>query len=260
MEPMNYTLGRGELYFNMFKAGTQSGIGERYLGNTPAVSTTASVQNLDHYNSDRGVKEKDASIALQTDRTGSFTTDHIAPANLALFYFGSTSALSQTALTDVVETFDGVTPGYFYQLGESVTNPTGVRTLDTVTVTDGATGTPITYVEGTDYNVNKDLGRVEVISGGGIAADSKIEVTYTTKASTRSVILSGSMSVEGALRYVANNPKGDDLDHFWPWVKITPNGDFALKGDDWQAIPFNIEILRKTGYEAVYISGRATAS
>ena len=44
-----------------------------------------------------------------------------------------------------------------------------------------------------------------------------------------------------------------------PYVKISPNGDYALKGDEWQQIPFNIEILKKTGFEALYSDGRAYA-
>lgn len=255
MEQMNYTLGRGELYFNKFKPNSQVGIGERYFGNTPEVNTNVESENLDHFNSDRGVREKDASVVLQTNRTGSFITDHISPENIALFYLGSVSALTVTAATGEEDEFDDVTPGLFYQLGASPTNPTGARNVSNVVVTDDA-ASPATFTAGTDYMVNPELGRVEVLVGGGITKGTNLKVTYDVAASTREVVISGSQAVEGSLRYVSQNPVGEQIDYFWPWVKITPNGDFALKGDEWQQIPFSIEILRRQGYEAVYASKR----
>ena len=260
MEQMNYTLGRGELFFNKWKPGTQVGIGERYFGNTPEMNTNVESENLDHFNSDRGVREKDASVVLQTNRTGSFITDHISPENIALFYLGSVEALTITAGTGLINTFQGVTPGFFYQLGESVANPTGARNVTNVIVKDDATPTAATYALGTDYMLNPELGRIEVLDGGGIAKDTNLVVTYDEPAGTREVVVSGSSAVEGSLRYVAQNPVGKQIDYYWPWVKITPNGDFALKGDEWQQIPFSIEVLRRQGYEAVYSTTRAAAT
>ena len=45
-ETQKYTLGRGEVYFNKFKPGTNIGEGERYLGNTPEYSLTNDVDTL----------------------------------------------------------------------------------------------------------------------------------------------------------------------------------------------------------------------
>lgn len=260
MEPMNYTLGRGELYFNKFKPGTQTGIGERYFGNTPEVNTNVESENLDHYNSDRGVREKDASVVLQTNRTGSFITDHISPENIALFYLGSVQALTVTSATAETDAFDDVKQGLFYQLGADATNPTGARKVSNVVVKDDATPTAATYTLGDDYLVNLELGRLEVLAGGGIDDGTNLRITYDVAASTREQVVSGSAAVEGSLRYVAQNPVGEQIDYFWPWVKITPNGDFALKGDEWQQIPFSVEILRRQGYEAVYATKRTPAT
>ena len=102
-------------------------------------------------------------------------------------------------------------------------------------------------------------GGAQIDVGGGIAEDSNIVVKYDEPAGTREVVISGSTAVEGSLRYIARNPVGKQIDYFWPWVKITPNGDFALKGDEWQQIPFTIEVLRRSGYEAVYSTTRAAA-
>lgn len=252
MADKNYTLGRGELHFGQFAPGTQTPNGERYFGNTPEFSLTINIDTLDHYDSDHGVKELDDSIVLQTTRTGAFTTDNISPENLALFFFGSADVLATSAATNVSETFT-VQPGLTYQLGTSDAAPSGVRKVRDVQVTVSGGTAPVV---GTDYTVDADRGRITIVAGGAIAADTEITVTYSVAASARQRVISGSTPIEGALRFLATNPKGEKYDYFFPYVSITPNGDFALKGDDWQAIPFNISVKKKGSLEAIYVDGQ----
>ncbi len=273
----NYTLGRGKLYFGQFPAGTYTAAAqpERYLGNTPEFSVTMAETKLDHFNSDEGVKEKDASISLQVDRTGQLTTDNVNPKNIALFFFGSEETIAEAggALADE---FADIQPGYYYQLGVSVTRPTGARGL--LGATDDSNSTAVApvvfdatdsnssatpYTEGTDYTVDLATGRlfiVEAADGGTIAEGSTVGVTFNVDASTYSQVISGSTAVAGQLRFVAHNPEGLQVDYYFPYAKISPNGDYQLKGDDWQKIPFNVEILAPTDREAIYANGRAFAT
>src|SRR5690606_24730438 len=101
MDMKNYTLGRGKLYFARFLAGTQIPDGFAYFGNTPEFNLTIESEVLDHFSSDEGIREKDDSIPLQVNRTGSLITDNIAVRNIALFYFGDDSIVTQIAATDV---------------------------------------------------------------------------------------------------------------------------------------------------------------
>ena len=71
----NYALSRGEVYFDRFAPGTTTNTGERYVGNTPEINTTTESEELEHFDSDHGVNEKDDSIVLSTNRTGTFNTD-----------------------------------------------------------------------------------------------------------------------------------------------------------------------------------------
>ena len=89
-----------------------------------------------------------------------------------------------------------------------------------------------------------------------VTPNASINVTFAVKASTRDRVISGSDPVEGAMRYIAFNPKGLNFDYYLPYVKITPNGDYALKGDEWQQIPFTIEALKPANGEAIYMDGR----
>ena len=251
----NYSLGRGELNFGQFRAGTQTPRGERYLGNTPELSYTAEQENLDHYSSDRGVRVKDESVLLQLDYTGAFITDNIDPKNLAMFFLGE-SAL-QTVLASQVtgEEILDVEQGLTYQLGTSDTAPSGVRQVANVVVKNKATPATV-YAAGVDYVVDLVLARVAILDGGAITDGTDLVVDYDIEASTRDVVISRSMTIEGSLRYIAKNPAGQNIDYFMPWVKITPNGDFAVKSDEWQQLPFTIEILKKGNLEAIYMDGR----
>ena len=251
---MNYTLGRGRLYFARFAPGTQDPTGYQYFGNTPEVNLSIETENLDHFSAESGVREKDDSVALQTNRTGSFTTDHISERNLALFFFGDVSTLTTSSGTVTGEAVAGIVKGGFVQVGIGPANPVGVRGISAVTVTSDPAGT--TYTAGTDYVVNADAGLIEILETGTIPDGADLLVDYTRVATTRTRVVSGDTPIEGSLLYVSDNPRGSNRDIVAPWVKITPNGDFALKGEDWQTIPFNLEILKKTGMEAIYIDGR----
>lgn len=260
----NYTLGRGKIYFARKDSNGDLG-GFRYLGNTPEFNLNFESEKLEHYSSDKGIRELDKSVVLQITRGGSLTTDNINPQNVALFFFGSTEALTvaQATVTDeVIQAGIGVEQGMFYQLGVTTNNPSGARnvifpgdagTLFEVKSDDGLT----TFVSGTDYVLNAELGILEIVEGGAITDGSELKVTYTVSASTRTRIISGSSPVEGALRFVADNPTGDNIDYYLPSVTLSPNGDYALKGDEWQQIPFTVEVLKPDDSEALYADGRA---
>jgi len=376
----NYTLGRGKIMFSRFKSGTQTPAGFRYIGNTPEFNLTIESENLDHFSSDYGIREKDDSVVLEVTRTGSMITDNIDPENIALFFFGDASTVTQVGAVSQEETIEGVIPGHGYKLGQSDANPAGYFGLskvgfnvadegaslvaatgtlafsgtgtdgDTITIGDqtyvlraapslpydvdiggsaaataanlvaainagagegttygtgtlahpdvsaaldtanvdvtalvegtagnsiattengsgtswgGATlsgGTGTSYVEGTDYSVDYDNGILTIIDGGAIGEGDDIDVFFGVEASTRDRVISGSDAVEGALMFIAANPKGKDFNYYMPWIKVTPNGDYALKGDEWQQIPFNLEILKPTNSPAITMDGKPAYS
>lgn len=254
----NYVLGRGRLYFAPFQTGTQTPSHLRYIGNTSEINISISSDILAHYSSESGVREKNDSVTVQTERTGSFVTDNVDADNLALFFFGSVGAVAQTAgpvTNEQVGPVAGVIKGGFYQLGYSATNQTGVRNITTVSIT-GNGGTP-TYVAGTDYVVDLATGMLEILPNSSIPNNTPLRANYTRVVGTREQVLSGNTSIEGALKFVADNPKGTNRDMYIPWARITANGDFAIKAEsDWQNLPFNIDIMTPTGVAALIIDGR----
>lgn len=257
----NYTLGKGEVYFARFRPGTRIPMGERYIGNTPEFSLTIENEELEHFSSDFGINEKDDSVPLSVTRSGSLVTDNIDPDNVALFFFGERATIVEAGALVSAEAVLEVVPGQYYQLGLSAQRPSGARGISA-----DSTATPITivsddtaateFVPETDYTVEVDTGRLYIVPGGGITEGTSLLATYTIRASTRSRVISGSQPVEGTLRYVARNPKGNQIDYYFPYIQVAPNGDYALKGDEWQQIPFSVEVLKLPDREAIYADGR----
>lgn len=252
----NIVLGRGKLYFDRFAQNTDVSLGgERYLGNTPSFALTVETQELDHYSAEEGLRKKDLSVTMQIDMGGTFVTDNIDLDNIAMFFFGQKSVESVSAITGQTDTFASIIPGTFLQLGKSTANPVGLRSVSNVTVEDnGGGGT--TYVAGTDYRVDEALGRVEILAGGGIAAGATLDITFDVAEHNHDLVVSGSDIIYGALRFIAFNGVGRQTDFYMPKVALRPNGEYALKGDDWQQFGFNLEVLQLGDLQQVYADGR----
>lgn len=258
MAVRNYVVPKGRVFIDLFLANaivgaTTRGIGERYFGNTPGFSTSSSSENLDHFDSDGGLKVKDESVQLSLDRTATMSCDNITDENLALFLQGDAATLTQTVATAQVDTLT-VKRGMYYQLGVSPGLPVGVRGISNVSVAIGAT--PVAML--TNYTVDAALGRIYIEDvAPGIANNAVLTITYDRAANSRSQVISGNRTIYGAIRIVADNPKGENRDFYFPYVKLSPDGDFELKSDTWQTINFAIEILKKAdAISSIYIDGR----
>lgn len=253
-----YAIPRGRVYFDRFDA---NGLptGEIPLGNCPGFTFTAETEKAEHFSSESGLAEKDAALIVKVNRTGSLTCDNFSLDNLALFVSGSTETQSQTA-GDVVDEAHTVHQGRVYQLGVSNNAPAGVRNITDVIVTssDGLT----TYVLGTAYNTDLDLGRLQIIAGGPIADATAIKVDYKTTLKSWTRVKSGATAeVSGALRVIADNASGTNRDWFMPKVTLTPSGEIPViqEGTDFTTMEFGVEVLKAANREALYIDGRPAA-
>jgi hypothetical protein len=269
-ETQKYTLGRGEVFFNKFKPGTNIGEGERYLGNTPEYSLTNDVETLDHFNSDRGLREKDESVLLEISSSGSMNCDNISGENVALFFLGNLMTKSSTSVTAQKEIFTAWKRGHTLQLGTTDTTPTGVRKVSNVKVGKAASsaninltgdigsiaGVTVISADG-NYEVDTELGRLYIEpTSAEINGDIKLVVQFDVAAQSRQMVVSSNDVVQGSLRFVAHNAKGENKDYFFPKVTLSPDGDYNLKGDDWQSMGFTFEALKLPGRERVYIDIR----
>lgn len=251
----SYTLGKGKIYFQ--PSGED---GERYLGNTPGLTLSITSEKLEHFSSETGISEKDDSTLVKVARASQLVCDDISEDNLALFVIGTADDVAQTGTAVTDEAFT-VKQDRFYQLGVAAAFVTGKQGISLVTVT-GSGGTP-TYDVNDDYEVDATLGRIYIVPGGAIADDTDILVDYTYATNSRRQIATGTSSgTVGALRYIADNPKGTNRDYFMPQVEMSPSGDFALKSDPespaYVTLTFDVDIqTRDTTTAQLYIDGRA---
>jgi hypothetical protein len=254
----NYTIPKGKIYFD-------DGTGEEYLGNTPGADLTIDTTDLPHYSSESGIREKDDTTLVEVNRKLAIIADNISVENWARFIIGEVGSVAQTAVA-VTDQVLGAVPlgkvkqGRYYQLGVTPGNPSGVRDVTGVDIKVGAASKTL----GTDYTLDAALARIYIVPGGGIADNDILLESYTPVAGSREQVVSASAAATtGAVRFVADNPKGTNRDIFLPSVNLKPTGTAKLKGDqpEYMQLGFEIEILKKdatTG--AVYIDGRNVAT
>lgn len=251
----NLVRGKGKLYFNPFLVGTNTPTGELYLAQSRELSYTVAGETLDHYDADEGMNVLDEQVQTKVDITGKATVEHISLENLALFLQASgvttTTVTSGTALTD---TFT-VKRGRYYQLGATNSNPVGARNVTVTGITIASVA--VNNANNVNYLVDGPLGRVFIAADApGIADDAVITVTYNVAAGTVKSVISKDQQIRGALRFISLNPVGDQKDYFFPYVNMQPDGDYALKGEDWQVMGFNFTALKLGTQERVYVTAR----
>lgn len=150
-------------------------------------------------------------------------------------------------------------------------------TTDGTTFTDGAA----TFIDmglivvpstaDVHYRIDSGLALISPTVGGAIdGANTKyaaavpgarvsLEVDYTPAANTREQVRSGgTVSVQGQLKFIADNPTGENDDVFLPSVTITPNGALAfITGDSQAQVEFSVGIgILNSQTAAIYVDGR----
>lgn len=238
----NLTLGRGRLFFARFPTGTLANPVSKYFGNTPAVSVSVAEETLEHFDSDQGLKIKDRVVTLTQEISGSFQTDNIDGKNLALFFAAQEGVTSQSSAANVAETISSIEMDAYINLGVTPSRPAGHRNITTI---DSVVNGSDTLVAGTDYEVDLVNGRIFILGTSTVvAAGDSIAVTYDVPAATIQNITDLNESIYGRLEYYSDNPVGSNYKYIWPYVKLTADGELALKGDEWQVMNFNFEVLQ----------------
>jgi hypothetical protein len=139
-----------------------------------------------------------------------------------------------------------------YQIGVTDLKPTGVRSLSNVVVKVGAAVKTV----GTDYTIDARTRPDHDRQRRRNRRPRRHRRSRTTVRRSREQVISGTDQVEGAILFVSANPEGEE-DGLPSAVRpLAPNGDFALKSDEWQQLNLNVEILTAPNREAIYLDGR----
>lgn len=136
---------------------------------------------------------------------------------------------------------------------------TGATSSATATASTGAVAVPglvslkttsgSTYYASTDFSVDAVSGRIYFPSTSTIVEGTSLTANFGVAATTYNKINAlTSVGQDGKLRYVSDNPQGGQYEMIIWKVRIKPNGDTALIGDDWATLPFQGDILRDATY------------
>ena len=238
----NLVLGKGKLYFEEFADGQTAPLGRyRFMGNVPTLTVNQETQTLDHFSSTGGIRIKDRSVTLQTDMGGQFTTDDMSAKNMALLFQGTEGADTIGAATGLAETITGASLDTYIQVGTTPSRPEGIANLANVYLTVATD----TLVAGTDYDVDVGTGMVYLRDDAvDLAEGDNVVIHYGTAAGSRNRVADSTTEVYGALRFIADNPVGDNRDFVWPYVKVTASGDLGFITEEWQTATFDFEVQK----------------
>ena len=254
----NVVIGAGELFMDILDddGNTQ---GERYLGDTTAASLSVTQDTSEVFSGDGPRPQVLVETITSSSHVMTMTLHDMSADNLSLLIGGDADTQSDAA-SAVVDEVLTVKPGFWYQLGVSDTNPAGVGAVSEsgFAVTDEAGNT--TYTKGTDYELDHENARIEIVAGGGIAAG-KIKVDYTPVAASYDRVKStDDFSIEAAIRYIEDPAAGKGRNYYIQRAKISVGGETALKSgrDAEQQISLTATTLKPLdGRPAITVNGAA---
>jgi hypothetical protein len=240
--------------------------GERYLGDSVGGSLTVTPETASVFAGDGEVAEALEEIVTQIDRRFSLTLHDITPANLALFVMGDIGSQtdSATAVTDEVRQISR--QGLWYPLGVAAGKPAGIGAVAAKgfavtwgSASDSAT-TEATVDE--DYVLDAASGRLYIVPGGDIVADSYISVDYTPVAATIAQVTTGeAKQLRAGIRYIEESPPvGKGNDYYAPLCSIAPGGESQFKAQGRQSeqqLQLSARILEPASGPPLIINGRA---
>lgn len=246
----NLVLGRGTLYFDQFGDTPYVGLGERYLGNSPAVAFKTSKDVQPIIDCIGGQLVRVGAHVISQEAEGSFVTDNIDPENLAMWFGAKDSG--RVAGAGAVSTAATVYQGRYYQIGVTPANPLGRRNFTSISVTKGG----VTVAPTGNYDYDLADGRVRILPGSSILNGETILMTGTAVATAEKILIPNGSLVVGALRFVAYALHGNGQDYLFPAVELQAAGDFQLKGTAWQELRFNVVARKRPNYEMYYAAAR----
>ena len=242
--PDDYNLGRGKVFLASLDANNHP-IEYRDLGNAAEFNVSIETEKLEHQSSREGLKTIDKEVVVSQKVSLSISLDEINFENMALFFSGESGSRSNAAAAAgvtgtgnlVITTQGRWVDLYVGATGKPTTDPQGSRIYDIGVVTITEAGATV-LVEGVDYTVDSIMGRIFAINGGDLIAgtyDLDLAANVSAAATVETVKALTSSQVEGALKFIGENPASGNAQQEYQFhkVSLSAEGDFALIGDDW---------------------------
>ena len=166
-------LGAGDVYINRVEAGVSLGLSGPYYANKFEIKPKVKKLEL----SSKGKTDYGQlleSVSVQEPATFTVELNEVNKESMVIALLGTTADVTQTGGSITAEAIVA-------KLDKWVPLTKGSLTGAQTVTNSGAT---VTYVLGTDYEVNKAMGWIKAIVGGAIAGDAALKVTSTYGAYT----------------------------------------------------------------------------
>lgn len=221
----NYFVGRGEIYLARLDSDGNS-LGELHLGNATDFNYTMENESLKHYESMGGISNRDLQLDTRTTVSCAFTLEEFSKENIALALRAQEPTTETQASGSNSESLTAYTGKYIDLAYRNVSNVS----IDT-------------YVEGTDFTVDFDTGRVLILESGDISDEESITVDYDYSSETWNVIKpnSNDETIEAFVRYVGNNMTGPnyELECWKVKVRVSEAVTMLQTADEFATLSFS---------------------
>lgn len=221
-------IGAGDLYI------TPIGVGDVYGARVDAGNVTKFAIKSNATLKEQKSKKRDSwgqvleSVALQDPAELSMTLETVNADNLRYCFLGADLAYTQTGATYTAETTVAKLGGFIPLLHEGITGA--------VTLTNA--GASITYIEGTDYTLNRRMGWYKAIVGGAITDAQSLRATYTTETFVGKAIQGNVQpQIRAMIELDAINQVDGSIGLLRCWeVILAPASEFDFFKDDFNTI------------------------
>ena len=234
----HYTVNKAVLLFQ-----PEGGSGWEDLGNGPKAEVSEEVELLEHFSSRSGLKLRDQVVNNSLKAMAAISLDEMTIENLKKYFFGNDiTSTAQAAATGEEKIFlaaDKITKDRWFDIG---------AINITVSQVDDNGGTPVIYSEGTDYELNRKKGMIYIKSGGGIANDSELKITYDQPDATIKDFLAGvNANLRGFFRIVGDPGFGEVTD-IEGYGLLSPEGAYTAVTDEYTTVDMKLEFITHPNY------------
>lgn len=224
----DYKLGRGRVYLGDIDTTTGRAKGYRLVGNSPGLTVTVETEKLEHVSSLEGLRTIDKELTVSQKMNLSLILDEVNFQNLALFFSGESGTFTNAGGAAIIgaSNVTVIRQGEWYDLHAGA-DGTGERIYDIGVVTVSGSA------ENTDFEVDREMGRIFIVQGGNIVAGPiNVDVAANgTAAATLDEVKGLTLTnVSLALKFVEENAAFSNhvTEYQFHQVSLVAEGDLGL--------------------------------
>jgi hypothetical protein len=241
----DYVVGKGRLYF--VPSGATQG---QEIGDCDAMSISQDNTVLERFSNQYGARTKTDSRITQQNAGISFTMLQATARNLALMMMSDKNTLTQSLGTTQLGTLSGL------QVGDVI--DTGKLNINVQSFTDLLTALN-PWVADTNYKLDSASGLVKVLALPSADTTASLKINYPAITAATHQLLAGlgqNSDLRGKLVYIALDASSVPIEKYtFPIVKLSPDGDVNLLGDEYRTVQIKGEIIADTTQSVGYYLG-----